>query len=277
MSRSAFDMKLRYSDYVFESPGINVGGFYSIFYLGSYDPILERLQRDDIVIDGGANIGVFSIIAARTAKRVFAIEPHPVNFAYLCRNIELNGATNVIPMQCALGSRDGPGFLEGEGELSHLSDQGRAVAIKTIDNVTKEKVTVIKLDIEGAEIMALTGQVSLDWVRLIAAELDRPSLERINADPSINRGVVGSFEDLISELRSKGFRIQFQNEASVNPYHKLTERHVLGNELKTRFFGTRVVLSALLHKKNLLRPKTWTDDSHFFWMVYGFRSGNQAD
>lgn len=270
-------MKLRYRDYVFETPRANAGGFYSIIYLGSYDPILARIRPNDVIIDGGANIGVFSIIAARTARQVFAVEPNPVNFRYLCRNIELNHAANVTPVRVALGTREGSGFLEGEGELSHLSNRGQPVSVTTVDAVANGRATVIKLDIEGAEVMALSRQSSLDQVRMIAAEIDRPSLDRINSNPSINQGVTGSYEDLISYLRSKEFRIQFQNQVPVSPFHKLTERHVLANEFKTGFLGTRVALSALFDRKNLFRPQTWTDDSHFYWMVYGFRDEHHAN
>src|SRR5690242_19193095 len=58
----------------------------------------RRLPVDGIFIDIGANIGTFTLVAARQASRgqVHAFEPSARHFARLARNIELNRFSNVV-------------------------------------------------------------------------------------------------------------------------------------------------------------------------------------
>jgi FkbM family methyltransferase len=266
-------MILKYGPYSFETPPKDVGSFYSICYLGAYDPILQRLSPTDVVVDGGANVGIFSVLAAKTAAQVIAVEPHPENFEYLCRNLERNHVTNVRPVRRALSARAGAAFLSGDGERAHLALDGLPVETVRLDDVSPEPVTVLKLDVEGAEVMALVGQKSVDSLRLLTVEMDRPSLERINQDARVNLGVTGSFEQLVDYLRSRGFYLAFQNEMPSRPMRHLWERHTLVNEFKTQFYGARVVVKALiLGGMNLLDSSSWTNDSFFYWLIYGSRS-----
>jgi tRNA G37 N-methylase Trm5 len=66
--------------------------YYGILFVGEYDPLLKSLRRGDIVLDAGANIGIFTLLASRIAELVIAVEPDPENFSYLKYNIELNRA-----------------------------------------------------------------------------------------------------------------------------------------------------------------------------------------
>ena len=62
----------------------------------------QDIRDSDIVLDIGANIGGFSLLASRKAKQVFAVEPL---FADLLRaNIEINGIKNIAVMEVALGT-----------------------------------------------------------------------------------------------------------------------------------------------------------------------------
>jgi tRNA G37 N-methylase Trm5 len=95
--------------------------YYGICFVGEYDPILSHIRSSDIVVDAGANIGIFTLLAARKAKLVIAVEPDPENFEYLKRNVRLNRAENVVLVNKALSNYVGEGFMSGKGPLKALS------------------------------------------------------------------------------------------------------------------------------------------------------------
>jgi tRNA G46 methylase TrmB len=68
------------------------------------DWIDANLRDGDIVFDIGANIGLYTLYAAKRNPRctVYAFEPAFQNFASLCRNIALNALTNVVPCNTPL-------------------------------------------------------------------------------------------------------------------------------------------------------------------------------
>ncbi len=78
---------------------------------GTVDWIKQNVKSGDIFYDVGANIGVYTILAAsRTGKkgRVYAFEPHGVNFARLIDNITVNNLQQVVfPNNFALHDKEG--------------------------------------------------------------------------------------------------------------------------------------------------------------------------
>src|SRR6185312_15602233 len=74
-----------------------------VFYTGVWEPDISRLiasclQPGDTFIDIGANIGYFSLMAAKLvgpAGQVYAIEPWPPTLKILRHNIQLNGFRNI--------------------------------------------------------------------------------------------------------------------------------------------------------------------------------------
>jgi FkbM family methyltransferase len=57
------------------------------------------------VVDAGAHVGLFSLVASTFAKEVITIEPHPVNFKLLQLNLEINNVKNIITINKALWSK----------------------------------------------------------------------------------------------------------------------------------------------------------------------------
>lgn len=84
----------------------------SIVSRGVWEPdetalIVDRLRPGDTFVDIGANIGWFTLIAARIVGEsgmVIAYEPDPDNFAILDRNIARNGLTNVVAINAAFST-----------------------------------------------------------------------------------------------------------------------------------------------------------------------------
>jgi FkbM family methyltransferase len=140
----------------------------------------RNLQDTDVLIDVGANIGLYSLYAARLNPhcRVYAFEPEAQNFARLCNNIALNALANVIPSNVPLTDRESFDFLYvGEmqaggalhsfGQPSQFETQPRAISLKQgtmgmplDDLVGKYNVpqpTLVKIDVDGFEEKVLAG------------------------------------------------------------------------------------------------------------------------
>jgi FkbM family methyltransferase len=157
--------------------------------LARFEPCTVRalratVERGDTVCDVGANIGFFATLLSRLVGpegTVAAIEPEPENQALLRHNLESNGCANVIVFDCAVGSEPGEltfsldattgatgclGDEPTEGELAVGTGAVRLIKtrVDTLDRIASELPSapaVIKMDIEGAEILALAGASDL--------------------------------------------------------------------------------------------------------------------
>lgn len=79
-----------------------------IFFEQVYTPAPLHIGRNDIVVDIGAHIGVFSIFAAsKTRNMVYAFEPSPYNFEVLQRNLGANEVKNIAASNLAVSDRCG--------------------------------------------------------------------------------------------------------------------------------------------------------------------------
>jgi FkbM family methyltransferase len=153
-----------------------------IYRLGAHEPHITRylidhvhLGPEDIALDVGANLGWYSVILHRLSEpgaRIFAFEPDPENYRLLTKNLELNNATRVTPLNIALG--DKPGLAElhrykaaNSGRHSLLTGNTAIntvqVAVDTLSNVWNHenlgsrRIRFLKIDVEGFEYYALRG------------------------------------------------------------------------------------------------------------------------
>lgn len=88
--------------------------------------LMADVRSEDIVVDVGAFIGLYTIALARRVGprgRVIAFEPDPDNFAVLKAHVDLNCVTDMVELiQAAVGAQDGSvPFLTGGGSESHIS------------------------------------------------------------------------------------------------------------------------------------------------------------
>ena len=148
-----------------------------------------KLKEGDIVVDVGANAGMFMVKAALSVGdkgKVIAIEPIEENFELLKRNIEFHNLNNVYIIRKALGSKRGKttmikSLLSCTHQLKGLKNpefpiQEVDVEVDTLDNIVKQlninKIDLLKIDVEGAELEVLKGaKESLKITRNIAMEL----------------------------------------------------------------------------------------------------------
>ncbi|MDE2518284.1 MAG: FkbM family methyltransferase, partial [Methanocorpusculum sp.] len=103
---------------------------------GPYETESVQLCPDDVVVDCGANIGMFSILAVqRGAKTVYAFDPQKRTLKLLDQNITANGCEGkIIPVPFGLSDRNcSLSFTESEGTIgSRISREGDA-ATTTIE------------------------------------------------------------------------------------------------------------------------------------------------
>jgi FkbM family methyltransferase len=158
--------------------------FHEIWVARAYSPPGYEIQRGDTVIDVGANIGAFAVFAATSAPdvKVYAFEPFASNVAWLRKNVEDSGLSNVQVFQQAVAGSSGPRpfFIEPENCMFHSLYCDRAidgskrrhemVECTTLDEIFAahrvECCQVLKLDCEGAELEILENS-SLETLRRV--------------------------------------------------------------------------------------------------------------
>lgn len=185
------------------------------------------------VIDAGAHVGLFSLLASQHAAKVIALEPDPVNYRVLDLNCRLNGTSNVHPVNAALWTEEGEvsfhtswhttgGSVGSGGDLR--------VRTRTLDGLLEEhgRVDLLKLDVEGAEFDVLHHAGGLEDVGRIVAELHlrEPGEER----------------PLLDDLRDRGFSVELVPASSL--YGPRWVRPVVRNRKALR--GERRLKLALL-------------------------------
>jgi FkbM family methyltransferase len=158
--------------------------FFEIFANGCYRRGLPSTLDGD-VIDIGANIGAFTLDAARRFRNatVHAYEPDPQTCLVLQRNVEANGlssrvriwneAVAGVPGTLRLWSMDGSIAASAHpvaGAVGHACDV-TAVTLQTVVARTSGRVGLLKMDCEGAEADILeTAGVALEVIEYFVAE-----------------------------------------------------------------------------------------------------------
>jgi FkbM family methyltransferase len=140
-----------------------------------------RPKQGDVVFDVGANVGIFSLLAARSGCRVTSIEPVRDTFSVLSRNIDLNFLGKITPVNMAIGSRDGTGRMSvpdsAFGSATLTMDQGisEIVPVVPLDYLTVGETHIdwLLIDVEGGELDVLAGaECTLSKTSRILIEVD---------------------------------------------------------------------------------------------------------
>lgn len=141
--------------------------------------IEEYIKPGEVLYDIGANIGIYSLIAAKHSKgdlKVYAFEPSFPTFKSLCENIALNNLQgSIIPLNMALSDKTGLGKLHyaglSAGDSQHMFGEYGNLPNKPvlsmhslsykIDDLLKqlqlEPPDHIKIDVDGIELKVLMG------------------------------------------------------------------------------------------------------------------------
>jgi FkbM family methyltransferase len=170
---------------------------------GTYEPAEIALFSEVVtpgmtVVDIGANIGIYTLIAARSVGatgNVFAFEPGPRSAALLRRSVAANGLTNVVVEELAVARATGNAELflvENHPGLSSLNaanarGSAQSVPVKTVSldaYFADIEVDVIKIDVQGAETEIVLGASRmLERDRpVVFAEVWLAGLENVGSD-----------------------------------------------------------------------------------------------
>jgi FkbM family methyltransferase len=131
----------------------------------TFDFIYKNIKKhkNPVFVDVGANIGIYSFINKDKNFKIYAFEPNPVAFLALQENLKLNN-TNTEIFDVACGSEEGNLFLTPvdiiwQAGLVSITDTKTFLPTKVvkIDDIVKEKVTHVKIDVEGFEPEVLKG------------------------------------------------------------------------------------------------------------------------
>jgi FkbM family methyltransferase len=162
---------------------INVGSSAAAYVLGTFKPEVQTylsssVKAGNVFYDIGANVGFFSLLAARLTGpqgKVISFEPLPENLLSLRENVEHNHFSNVNILPFALGAvnqqqvfqvseRPTWGKLKGVGPDTpdkYLSDI--KVSVRRLDDLFSEGVIpppdFVKIDVEGAEVEVIEGAI----------------------------------------------------------------------------------------------------------------------
>lgn len=154
----------------------------SYLFRREFEPAeVEFLRREakpgSHAVDVGANVGIFTLALASAVEpgKVLAFEPVPRNLERLKANLSLNHCNNVDVYKVALGDREDVRSIFVTDDAAYASMQESAIGrqnhsslkvrVVTFDSVWREagrpNVSVMKVDVEGAELSVLKGATEM--------------------------------------------------------------------------------------------------------------------
>ena len=134
-------------------------------WAGTFEYSKQRLfaslvNSDSVVYDIGANVGFYSLLAARRgAQFTVACEPDPANVLVLKRHLELNYVSTVVVEQVAVCEAEGIESFQPNRDMGVLGGSGVMVKTVMLDSLLLRypPPTLVKIDVEGAEWRVLQG------------------------------------------------------------------------------------------------------------------------
>jgi FkbM family methyltransferase len=212
-----------------------------IFVFNAYekaesDFILSLLSNQDTFIDIGANVGYYSMLASKkiTKGKIYSFEPEINNYQRLKDNIKLNGALNITAVHKACSDQNGMVVLsvakdDNKGLNSiFLSDEYKShtqeIEAVTLDSFVKSNnisnISLIKMDVEGAEFIALKGmkEVLTNLKPALVVEIVKNNLEAAGT----------SVEEFYTYLYRLGYKsYQIDGKHGLIPAHNNEEGRLI--------------------------------------------------
>jgi FkbM family methyltransferase len=205
---------------------VNVRGNMGL-YLWHYPELFEKEERELFcsfitpgctVLDVGANIGFYTLLAAKRGARVFSIEADPVNAAMLRHHVEINGFNDrvtIYEMAATDATRAVPLFRHpfnlGESNIVAQGEHSGMIEGKTLDSLDLPPVDICKMDIEGAELMALRG---------MEGTMDRSPQMKLLVEYAQH---LGTGEELLNYLRSNFSSVEVIEKSEAAAPDKIPE------------------------------------------------------
>jgi len=192
--------------------------------VGTCEWLKSEVKPGQVFYDIGANIGIYTILAARLAGetgKVFSFEPHSANFTRLLENIAVNNLQDVVtPCNVALNNEDGffPfNYLSSEAASSNsqllsarsvhevdfkprVSELKRAASIDgLVDSGLIDPPDHVKIDVDGNELLILNG------MKKVLEGKDRPKSIQVEINDRYKDGIGPFMESLDYALSDKHY------------------------------------------------------------------------
>ncbi len=150
--------------------------FWNKYFLSEKNKIQDFVKKGDVVVDVGANIGLFSLILSDLVDdsgKVYSFEPIPLLYKKLINNINLNDIKNITTIETGVGETESETEIFLNPAQSGLSSAvakpsgnfvSQKIKLTTLDKYfmsKNEKVAFIKIDTEGYEPKVLRGAIEL--------------------------------------------------------------------------------------------------------------------
>lgn len=193
----------------------------------------ESLETDDVIFDVGASVGLMTVHAAVFANQgqVIAFEPDPETMERLKHNVSLNAISNVTFVSWAVSN------LTGEASLFTNGASGYAPSLKEQTNregAPKNKITVqtrtlddeilasnlplptvLKIDIEGAEVLCLRGAQ-----KLLSGQLgEKPRLIFLELHPEFLPSFGATGEEVHNFVLNHGYSVVWEQKRDAQIHY----------------------------------------------------------
>lgn len=157
-----------------------------------------------VLFDIGANIGIYSLYAATTlpGATILSFEPESQSFSSLCKNIAVNGFTNITPYQFALSNEVGAGKLH----ISTMSAGAGAAALG--ENYPHMNVPEGEISHQGVFVTSLDHLV-------FDLGLPLPNYIKIDVD-GIEEKILAGGRRVLADERLKGLLVEFQYQSETD-------------------------------------------------------------
>lgn len=146
--------------------GINVWHRPELFEKNERRLFCSAVGPGSVVLDVGANIGIYSMLAAKRGARVFAIEADPENVTVLRHHLAINNLLDRVTI-VHMAVTDHRGLVNLYRDPTNCGHSNLFSGVSkvcvdgdTIDSLRLPPVDVCKMDIEGAEVQALEGMTT---------------------------------------------------------------------------------------------------------------------
>jgi FkbM family methyltransferase len=165
--RKKFDGDLILDVDLRDNLGLYLWHFPDLYEKKEIESFCSFISPECVVLDVGANVGLYTLLAAKRGAQVFAIEADPLNAVMLRHNLKLNGLEERVTVfeiaaieteQTVSLYRSLPNM--GESNVIQRGHFAGSVEGRTIDSLNLPPVDVCKMDIEGAELSAIKGMRS---------------------------------------------------------------------------------------------------------------------
>lgn len=169
--------------------------------------LLHVLRPHDVFVDVGANAGAWTVLASKViGARAAAFEPVPEAFERLSANIQLNGLADLVKAY-NVGLSENAGVLEFSADkdsMNHVVHDNEKktsclmLPVDSLDNVIQERISLVKIDVEGFEVPVLKGaERHLDDEHLLAVIVETNES---------GRAYGFSNEEICKQLRAFGYQ-----------------------------------------------------------------------